>query len=180
VPFEQLGMPVNLFGRRSGNKLSWAYNNRCKAHSERHETDLAVADCNEAIRLDPKYAIAYRNRGDAWSAKGDNDRAIADYNEAIRRDPKNYEAYLSRGRADLYSGALPKALADLNQATELNLKDAYTALWLDIANRRSNLPSRPPEAIKQIDMTKWPAPIIRLYLGQLTPEGTRGCGRSRC
>lgn len=47
---------------------------------------------------------------------------------------------------------------------------AFAALWLDIANRRSNLPSRLPEAIKQIDMTKWPAPLIRLYLGQLTPE----------
>ena len=26
-------------------------------------------------------------------------------------------------------------------------------------------------ALAQIDMTKWPAPLIRLYLGQLTPAG---------
>jgi lipoprotein NlpI len=65
---------------------------------------------------------------------------------------------------------LPKALADLNQASELSPKDVYLALWLDIANKRSNLPSRLPQAITQIDMTKWPAPLIRLYLGQLTKE----------
>jgi hypothetical protein len=26
------------------------------------------------------------------------------------------------------------------------------------------------EAAAQIDMTKWPAPAIRLYVGQMTPE----------
>ena len=62
------------------------------------------------------------------------------------------------------------ALADLDQATELAPKDAYLALWLDIANKRSGLQSRLAEAMKQIDMTRWPAPTIRLYLGQMTPE----------
>ena len=66
---------------------------------------------------------------------------------------------------------LPNAVADLKQATELNLVFvAYTALWLDIANKRSNLPSRLAEATSQIDMTKWPAPVVRLYLGQITPK----------
>jgi lipoprotein NlpI len=32
------------------------------------------------------------------------------------------------------------------------------------------LPSRLEEATKQVDITKWPAPIIRLYLGQLNAE----------
>jgi lipoprotein NlpI len=26
-----------------------------------------------------------------------------------------------------------------------------------------------PQAISKIDMTKWPAPVIRLFLGQMTP-----------
>jgi lipoprotein NlpI len=43
------------------------------------------------------------------------------------------------------------------------------ALWLDIANKRSHLPSRLDQAMTQIDMTKWPAPVIRLYLGRMTP-----------
>jgi lipoprotein NlpI len=42
--------------------------------------------------------------------------------------------------------------------------------WLHIASARNNLPSRLAEAAKQIDMTKWPAPVIRLFLGQTTPE----------
>jgi lipoprotein NlpI len=36
-------------------------------------------------------------------------------------------------------------------------------------NKRSNLRSRLAEATAQIDMTSWPAPVVRLYLGQMTP-----------
>ncbi len=105
-----------------------------------------------------------------YNTKADYDRAIADYNEAIRLDAKYSGAYFSRGLANLYNGSASKALADLNQASELNPKDAYAALWLDIVNKRSNRASRLPQAISQLDMTKWPAPVIRLFLGQMTPE----------
>jgi tetratricopeptide (TPR) repeat protein len=151
-------------------KFALSYFGRGAAYKARGDNDRAIADYNAAIRLNPKYAFAYYGRGDAYQAKGDNDRAIADYSEMIRISPKDPNAFFSRGRANLYSGALPKALADLNQASDLNPKYAYPALWLDIVNKRSNLPSGLAEATTQIDMTKWPAPIIRLYLGQLTPE----------
>ncbi len=146
------------------------YNNRGFAHKVRGELDSAIADYTQAIALNPKLAKAYSNRCLAYFVKGDNDQAIADCTEAIKLNPKDPNGYFNRGRANFFAGLLAKALADFNQASELNPKYAYTALWLDIANRRSNLPSRLPEAMKQIDMTQWPAPLIRLYLGQLTPE----------
>jgi lipoprotein NlpI len=147
-----------------------AYLNRANIHVERGEFDLAIADYTAAIGVDPKYAIAYRNRGDAYQTRGDLARAIADYSEAIGIAPKNEASFQARGRADMYAGMLPEALADLNQASELNPRHPYVALWLDIVNKRSNLPSRLAAAAKQINMTWWPAPVIRLYLGQLTPE----------
>jgi lipoprotein NlpI len=146
-----------------------AYRNRGVAWGAKGDNDRAIADHNEAIRLDPNLAAAYHNRGVTWRDKGDNDRAIADFNEAVRVDPKYAGAYRSRGTIHLYSGSLPKALADLNQATELDPKDAYAALWLDIASKRSQVRSRLSQAIAQIDMTKWPAPVIRLFVGQLSP-----------
>jgi lipoprotein NlpI len=59
-------------------------------------------------------------------------------------------------------------MADLNQASALDPHDAFAALILDIVNKRSNLASRLADATTQLDMTKWPAPVIRLYLGQMT------------
>ena len=58
----------------------------------------------------------------------------------------------------------------MGQSRALNPKYAYAALWLNIVETRSNLPSQLAEAAKQIDMTKWPGPVIRLFLGQTTPE----------
>ena len=74
-----------------------AYYNRGVAYSDKGDTDRAIADFTEAIRLDPKYANAYVNRGVAYGDKGENDRAIADYTEAIRLDPKFAHAYCNRG-----------------------------------------------------------------------------------
>jgi lipoprotein NlpI len=147
-----------------------AYYNHGIAYQSKNDYDRAIADFDQTITLDPKDAVAYYSRGIAYKAKGDLDRAIADFDRAIAINPKYMAPYFSRGRLNLFIGALPKALADLNQASELSPKYAYAALWLDIANERSNLPSRLPEAMQRIDMAKWPGPVIRLYLGQLTPE----------
>jgi len=132
----------------------------------------AIAACTRVIQnrgtSTRSRAITYYARAIKYKAKGDNDRAIADYNEAIRLDPKDAVAYRSRALAYLYGGNPAKALADLSQASELDPKDAYHALWVDIVGQRNNVPSRLSQAIAKIDMTAWPAPVIRLFLGQMT------------
>jgi lipoprotein NlpI len=150
-------------------KNAYAYKNRAVAYKGKDDLDHAIADYGEAIRLDPNVGC-FVCRGEAHSAKGDNDRAIADFNQAISLDPKNGYAYRSRGLAHLYNGALPKALADINQASALAPKDAYNALWVDIVGQRNNLPSRLPQTSSQVDMTTWPAPVVRLFMGQMTAE----------
>ena len=45
-----------------------------------------------------------------------------------------------------------------------------SSLGLYTVGKRSNLASQLPQAVAEIDMTKWPAPLMRLYLGQMTPE----------
>jgi tetratricopeptide (TPR) repeat protein len=94
-----------------------------------------------------------------YADQGDFDRAIADETRAIAISPKFAWSYFQRGLVSLYAGSLPKARADLIQASALNPKDAYAPLWLDILDKRSNLPSRLAAATGQINMYKWPAPI---------------------
>jgi lipoprotein NlpI len=125
---------------------------------------------SEAIRLEPKLVFAYVDRGNAYRAKGDNDHAIADFSEAIRLDPKSADAYYNRGLAYLYSADLAKALADVSEASNLDPADPYKALWADIVAQRNNAPSPLSQASTKIDMTPWPAPIIRSFLGRMPPE----------
>ena len=147
-----------------------AYNNRALAWQAKGDLVRAVADYGESIRSDPQFASAYANRARAWEKRGDFSRAIADCRELIRLDPQSAAAYLQRGRLLLFSGQLPSALADLNMASELAPNDAYVALWLDIVGQRNSLTNRLADASRQIDMSKWPAPIIHLYLGESTAE----------
>lgn len=149
-------------------KFAPPYNNRGVVWFNRGDYDRATADYDEAIWLDPK-AWAYTNRGTAWYYKGDYNRAIVDYDEAIKLDPKFTQAYRLRAVSNLYSGLLPEALADLDRASKMEPKNPYTALWLRIVDKRINFESRLPQVITQIDMTEWPAPVIQLFLGQLTP-----------
>jgi len=145
-----------------------AYHNRGLAHAINADLDRAIADFSGAIRLEPTNADSFISRGSAYSAKGDNSRAIANFDEALRLDPINVRAYFNRGLANFYARSLAVALDDLNQARELDPAYAYSALWLDIVQRRSNVGSRLPQTTSQIDMANWPGPIIRLFLGEMT------------
>jgi lipoprotein NlpI len=99
--------------------------------------------------------------------KGDFAHAIADYSDAIRLDPEDPQSYFNRALAYLYAGSLPQSLADLDQSSKLDPKNAYVALWREIVASRSHLASQLATAGSQIDMGKWPAPIIRLYRGEI-------------
>jgi tetratricopeptide (TPR) repeat protein len=87
--------------------------------------DRAIANFNEAIRLDPKSSLAFINRGDTYTNKGDHDRAIADYNEAIRLDPKSVLAFSARGVAYAKKGDYDRAIADFSRAIRLDSKSAH-------------------------------------------------------
>ena len=109
-------------GKESPKNLARAFHNRANAYSDKGDKDRAIADYNEAIRLDPKDARAFNNRGTAYSDKGDNDRAIADYNETIRLDPKYARAFNNRGNAYGAKGDNDRAIADYNEAIRLDPK----------------------------------------------------------
>jgi tetratricopeptide (TPR) repeat protein len=136
----------------------------------------AMTDMNEAIRLDQNYAPAYFTRGGLSYMLGNNPAALEDFTKAIRLDSENATIYFNRGVAYfVVGGRFPDAEADFKKASELNPKDAYAALWHALAERRNNsVTNNLAEATKQLDMTAWPAPVIRQFLGELNAEQTVG------
>lgn len=188
-------------------KNAWAYAERGNLYKNKGDLDHALEDLDEAIKLDPGYALAYFSRGDVYKSKGDIKRAMADMNEALSLDPNYALAYFVRGRLSYMLGNAPAAIedftkaiklddneatsyfnrgvayyvlggrkadaiADFKKAAELNPKDAYAALWRELAERRNNAPGQLAEAAKGLDMTAWPAPVIRHFLGELSAEQT--------
>ncbi len=84
-----------------------AYYNRGNAYSAKGDYDRAIADHNEAIRLDPKYANALGNRGIIYEARGDIARARADFEAALAARPGDKVA--TEGLARLAKAAPPSS-----------------------------------------------------------------------
>ena len=86
--------------------------------------DRAIADFDQAIRLQADSALAYHQRGNAWSGKGELDRALVDYEAAIRLDPNNPALFRDRGILRRRYGDLDGALVDFDHAIRLGFSDA--------------------------------------------------------
>jgi lipoprotein NlpI len=128
-----------------------------------------IADYIQMVRLESKDPPARQNRDGKGQANSDLIQIITYYNAAIKRDPRDDDAYFHRGIANFFAGAVPQALADLGQASKIDPTYAYYPLWIDIVDKRSNAESRLAKALSHVDMKKWPAPVIRMFLGEATP-----------
>ena len=87
---------------------------------EEGRLEEAIAEYDQAIELDPQYALAYTNRGNAYAGLGQLQRAIQDFDEAIRLDPQDAGAYSNRGGAYVDLGQPQRAIEDLDEAIQLD------------------------------------------------------------
>ena len=86
---------------------------------DRADWDRGIADCTEAIQLDPAHGAAYAWRGAIHMNKEAYAEAIADFTSAIERNYLNDDfqtaSYL-RGLAYSFAGNKEAAIADLRKA----------------------------------------------------------------
>jgi len=60
-----------------------AYNTRGNRYLEQRQLNRAIEEFDEAVRLDPKYAVAYGNRAIAYKLQGNKTKAISDFEKFI-------------------------------------------------------------------------------------------------
>ena len=111
-------------GRFTGKNLAVAFSNRALAYRKKMQWDKALADFDEAIRLNPGFVYAFNNRGNVYYFKGQFDRAIADFDEAIRLGPDFAEAFGNRGNVYRKINQFDRAIEDYNEAIYRNPHDA--------------------------------------------------------
>ena len=98
--------------------------------------DEAIADFNEAIRINPNNKMAYVNRGVAKSTKADYKGAFEDYSDVIRIAPDG-ASYFNRGVIRTELKDLKGAVEDFNVAIKLEPKDPL--YWYTRGNLKVSL-----------------------------------------
>lgn len=110
-------------GKHSGEALGVVYMNRGHHFGRKKDTESALQDFNEALKLAPRRAQAWTNRGAMYARKKEYDRAIADHTRAIELDNNQPDAWYNRGLAYELKGDKQRAISDYRQALRVNPND---------------------------------------------------------
>ena len=146
-----------------------AFLHRGNLYIDKGDYDRGIRDYDEAIRLDRRDAEAWHRRGEAYFRKQDYVRAAGDLDQALRLDPNNANAVWRRTVTRFALGQFAGAAQDAERTVRLTPDWLYGTLWRYIANVKSGTakPGVLPYSGK-VDISKWPGPILALYMGVLT------------
>jgi tetratricopeptide (TPR) repeat protein len=111
-------------GGKKGAELAIVYVNRCLALNGKKDSDRALADCSEAVRLDARSARAHSGRCWALTDKREYDRALLACDEAIRLDAEYAPGFNNRCSVWNSKNDLDRAIADCSEAIRLNPKSS--------------------------------------------------------
>jgi tetratricopeptide (TPR) repeat protein len=147
-----------------------AFVHRGNLYADKGDYDRGIRDYDEAIRLDRRDAEAWHRRGEAWFRKQDYARAAGDLDQALNLDPKNTNAVWRRTVTRFALGQYAQAAQDADRSVRLTPDWVYGMLWRYIASAKSET-AKPANVMPysgKIDVSKWPGPVIALYMGALT------------
>jgi Tfp pilus assembly protein PilF len=117
--------PESLVFEKRENESAQNATARGQKHAENGDYDTAIAEYNEAIRIDSTYAPAWAARGVARHSKGEYATAIADLSEAIRLNPSSAMYFANRGMSYKAMGDDQAAITSYSDAIRLNLKEWF-------------------------------------------------------
>ena len=149
---------IETYGKvlaRAPNLVVSAYVHRGQAYAQKGRYDLAIADYDREISLNPRLAAAYTSRGAAWGMSGDQDHAIADHDRAIVLNPGFAVAYNNRGVARNLTQDYEGAIRDFDQALSLDpgLAEAYLNRGMASVGKDPESPSAWRRALEDFDRT---------------------------
>jgi S1-C subfamily serine protease/Tfp pilus assembly protein PilF len=142
---------------------------RAAVYARLHLGARVVADCDAALKGDPKNVAALVQRAHGLLMIGDADRALADCDTALTCDPKSVTAYVCRADARNRKGEPGRAIADCDAVLKIEPKSAEAYRVRGDARRRQGDLTR---ALADLDEAIWlDANLAAAYL-------TRGLVRS--
>jgi S1-C subfamily serine protease len=126
--------------------------NRGRLYVHLRQGTRAAADCDAALKLDPKNVVALVERSRARLLKGDTGAAVADCDAALKLDPKCVAALIGRAADRSVQGQQDDAIADCTAALKIDPKCAVAfAARGDARRRKGDLSG----AVADLDEAIW-------------------------
>ncbi len=97
---------------------------------EKDQSARAIAEWEQAIRLNPDHAEAHYNLGLAYADAGDHSFAIEELSETLRVEPGDPDTLRELGGIFLEADRVDDAIAHLRQALDRAPRDGQAARWL--------------------------------------------------
>jgi len=141
-----LGFSVVFNLLASVDRYAEADNNFGVALEKAGRVPEAIAEYEQALRLNPGYPEAHYNLGNALLKTGQMNEAMQHWSEATRLKPDFAEAHYNLGVALMGMGRLPEAVEHLEQVLRIEPRYAETHNSLGVALMRLG---RLPEAVEQ-------------------------------
>jgi len=100
---------------------------RLYALDRQHE--MAVADFNEVLKLNPKAALAFQTRGEEQFKLGRFKEALADFDRYLELTPSDRPQHWQRGIACYYAGRYDDGRRQFELHQAVNPSDVENAVW---------------------------------------------------
>lgn len=123
-PGKAIPLLDSIVAEDGNNAVAW--NNLCVAHTLQMAYNIAIDDCNRAIRIEPNLELAHNNLGWATDEKRKAIAAIAT-REQIAPASRDAGSWLAEGLDDLHVGNYDQAIHAWQQTLRLDAKNAYAA-----------------------------------------------------
>jgi lipoprotein NlpI/transglutaminase-like putative cysteine protease len=162
-------------GKLPGGDLARVYEVRAGALASLDRNEEAAADISQAQRLSPTSGQPLLARAGLARRRGDFGRAISDYNHALALGAEQALVLEGRGFTYMFQGKYAEAVAEFRRGRGL-MKDAERGLWHliweinSIVRAGQPVPAEWREAAAKEKEGAWPRPILKLYLGESSPE----------
>ena len=134
------------------------------------DVDRAFEAYDRAIALKPDMADFYLGRGGIHVIRNNLDLAMADYDKAVKLKSDDARLWRLKGLAEFLNADYDLAVRAFARSQKIKRTDLYNIVLLHLARRHVNGKGITDQDTENVDLGKWPGPIVLYFLGRISKE----------
>ncbi|GAA6025966.1 hypothetical protein JCM11491_002962 [Sporobolomyces phaffii] len=144
-----------------------AYNMRATFKFIMSDAQGALADLDEATRVDDRSAQSWVKKASVHMELGRPDDAMKDFETALAVDPDNADVFYHRGQVYFITGDFSKAMAEYRQSSALDPQFIFSHIQLAVAQYKAGETEKAMHQFRRLIRDNDKSPEVYNYYGEL-------------